>query len=53
MHPVEKRRTMLLLFALAVFILMRHLSGSGPKWPEPLELFTVIELAIKVAGRKP
>ena len=53
MSPVEKRRDLLLLSALAFFIVIRHLLGEGSKWPEPLELFTMIELAIKVANRKP
>jgi hypothetical protein len=53
MHLVSTRTEALLLGTLTFFIVGRHLLADGPTWPEPLELYTIVELVLRAAKRKP
>jgi hypothetical protein len=53
MHLASTRTEALLLGTLFIFMLVRHLLGNGPLWPEPLEVYTIVELVLRVANRKP
>jgi len=53
MHLVNTRTEALLLGTLIFFIVVRHLLANGPKWPEPLEVYTIVELVLRAANRKP
>jgi len=53
MHLPSTRTEALLLSTLVVVMLVRHLAVNGAGWPEPLEIYTIVELLLRVAKRKP
>ena len=53
MRPASTRTETLLLGTLVFFIVVRHLLAKGPTWPEPLEIYTIVELVLRAANRKP
>ena len=52
MHPANTRTEALLLSILIVSIVVRHFLANGPVWPEPLEIYTVVELVLRAANQK-
>jgi hypothetical protein len=53
MHLASTRTEALLLSTLIFFMVVRHLLANGPTWPEPLEVYTVVELVLRAVKRKP
>ncbi len=53
MHLASTRTETLLLGTLILFMVVRHLLANGPMWPEPLELYTIADLVLRAANRKP
>jgi len=53
MHLASTRTEELLLGTLIFFMVVRYLLADGPTWPEPLELYTVVDLVLRAVNRKP
>jgi hypothetical protein len=52
MHPASTRTEALLLSTLIVFMMVRCFLANGPVWPEPLEVYAIVELVLRAANRR-